>query len=666
MNRLHLLIPCLCLLAACSGSGSGPGTSARLHVDTIPRGKGDGSSWTNAMGSLQEALLSAPEGSEIWIRSGEYRPAGPGGDRLATFELRSGLTIRGGFAGFETSPGERLKENAPTILSGDLNGDDVGDFTTNRSDNVHHVVSAHMVMDTTLERLTVCAGQADGPGLGAHFGSHDQGAGINVFHSHLKVENCLITQNYSTNHGAINDHGGCHYMDCAFVGNGSYLLGAGLYIHGDVEALVEGCRFLGNTTVGQGAGLYTRSFLPTLIRDCHFAGNHAERGAGLYMAVGSRSTLESSRFDENVALVGGGGCFLEDCDGIVRDCMYVANSAGADITDGGGGGGGSGGGGIWISAGAPLVEGCCFNANQASFGAGVYHIDESRATVRGCIFQRGIALEAGGLYSLQSPVTVQDCLFYENYAYGGAFSVGGAMSIYIADALVERCLMVDNQAELGGGGLYVEGAAPTIRECHFASNVAFGDKQGWGGGAMVGYFSAARFSSCAFESNRANRGGALFSIVFTQPVLSNITTSGNIAIQEGGSIYAYESSSVRLQNSVLWGDMPAELGGTTMSIERCCIEGGAAGLTVLDQPPLFVLAPDAGPDREIGTFDDVMGDLRLDSGSPCIDAGDSSWVLEGEIYDCSRGARRLDDRIAPDTGAGDAPYVDLGAYERQP
>lgn len=669
MQRLILLACGLFFLASCSGSGSsGSGASGtvRLHVDTQARGKADGSAWEHALGSLQEALALAPAGSEIWLRSGEYRPAGPGGDRLATFELRSDLTLRGGFAGSETSLEQRLAENAPTILSGDLNGDDEGLMTEHRSDNVYHVVSAHMVMDTTLERLTICAGQADGPGMGAHFGSHDQGAGVNVFHSHLRFENCLITQNYSTNHGAINDHGGCHYMDCAFVGNGAELLGAGLYIHGDVEALVEGCRFLGNETPGQGAGLYTRSFLPTLIRDCHFAGNRAERGAGLYMASGSRSTVEGSRFDENVAQVGGGGTYLDDCEGIVRDCMYVANAAGENIVDGGGGGGGSGGGGIWTSGGAPLVEGCCFNANVASFGAGVYHIDESRATVRGCIFQRGIAFEAGGLYSLQSPVTVQDCLFFENYAYGGAFSVGGAMSIYIADALIERCLAVDNQAELGGGGIYVEGGAPLVRECHFASNVAFGDKQGWGGGAMIGYFSQARFSSCTFESNLANKGGAIFAIVFTEPTLTNLTTTGNRALQEGGAIYAYESSAVRVENSILWGDLPQELAGTAVSIERSCVEGGASGLSITTLPPLFLSAPDAGPDGRIGTSDDLMGNLQLAPGSPCIDAGDNGWLLESEVYDCARAERRSDDPAVIDSGAGASPQVDLGAFERQP
>jgi len=669
MKRLLLFAPGLSFLLSCSGSGSGaPGGTGplRLHVDTAPRGKSDGSSWENALGSLHTALALAPQGGEIWLRSGTYRPAGPGGDRLASYELRSGLTLRGGFAGFETSAEQRLEENAPTILSGDLNGDDQGDFLTHRGDNVYHVVSAHMVMDTTLERLTIAGGQADGPGLGAHMGSHDQGAGVNVFHSHLSFHNCLITQNFSSNHGAINDHGGCHYMDCAFVANGSTLLGAGLYIHGDVEALVEGCRFLGNETIGQGAGLYTRSFLPTLIRDCHFAGNRAERGAGLYMAAGSKSTLESSRFDENVALVGGGGTFLEDCEGIVRDCMYVANTAGANITDGGGGGGGSGGGGIWSSAGAPLIEGCCFNANIASFGAGVYHNDESRASVRGCIFQRGLAFEAGGLYSLESPVTVQDCLFYENYAAGGAFSVGGAMSIYIADALIERCLAFNNEAELGGGGIYVEGGAPIVRESHFASNRAFGEKQGWGGGALIGYFSQARFASCTFESNRANKGGAIFSIVFTEPVLTNITSTGNLALQEGGSIYAYESSAVRLENSILWGDLPSALAGAPLSIERSCIEGGGSGLGVIRQPPLFVRPPEVGADGEIGTADDQMGDLRLDAGSPCIDAGDNSRLLPEELFDCARANRRADDPAAIDTGLGGAPLVDLGAYERQP
>jgi hypothetical protein len=61
-----------------------------------------------------------------------YKPAGPGGDRAATFALKSGVGVYGGFAGTRRSSGDIAA--SPTILSGDLNGDDGPDFA-NMADN---------------------------------------------------------------------------------------------------------------------------------------------------------------------------------------------------------------------------------------------------------------------------------------------------------------------------------------------------------------------------------------------------------------------------------------------------------------------------------------------------------------------------------------------------
>lgn len=56
--------------------------------------------------------------------AGTYRPSSPGGERTATFRMRNGLAVLGGFAGEE--PGAHLRDPAAheTVLSGDLDGDD--------------------------------------------------------------------------------------------------------------------------------------------------------------------------------------------------------------------------------------------------------------------------------------------------------------------------------------------------------------------------------------------------------------------------------------------------------------------------------------------------------------------------------------------------------------
>jgi len=660
------LVAAFSTLTGCSRSGSSDGgaSSAATTIFVAPaaRGAGDGSSWANALGSVAFALESAQPGQEIWVESGTYRPVGHGGARDATFHLMQGVALRGGFGGSETSLADRDPHNAPSILDGDLNGDDAPNFEQ-RSDNCYHVVTAHEVTEAVLENFTVRGGYADGPALGPHVESGDQGSGMTVFHAHPLVMNCRFTDNWAENHGTVNDHGGGVFEDCVFDSNYADKLGAGLYFHDHVEAHALRCRFVGNLTAGEGGGAYSRSAHHSTFEDCTFLDNRADQGAGMYMSVDSGTSLTNSYFEGNKARLGGGGLFVDHAFGHVADCTFVENEAGFDIVDGAGGAGGSGGGGIWIGGGAPIVEDCVFDSNIASLGAGVYHIDESQAIVRRCDFTRGFAYEAGGLYALQSAVTVEDCSFVENTALGGTFSVGGGLSLYFADAMVRRCDFIRNTAQLGGGGAYAEGAAPTLDGCRFEGNVSETAPQGWGGGFMAGYFTHVRLANCSFEGNRARRGGAVFAIAFAEPTFVNVTIVGNRATQDGGGVLAFASSNVNMANSIVWNNFPVAFGGAAVTLAHVCVEGGAAGAGNHGLDPLFTTMPSPGRDGLWATNDDVRGDLRLDFGSPCRDAGDNGRLLESESADLDAHARFVDDPLTRDTGVGGAPIVDFGSFE---
>ncbi|MBL8858900.1 MAG: right-handed parallel beta-helix repeat-containing protein [Planctomycetes bacterium] len=651
----------LLTLVGCSHRGSSS-SSSTVFVAPGARGNGDGFSWENSLGSLQAALQRAQPGQEIWVESGTYRPAPPAGSRTATFVLPEGVVVRGGFRGDETSLAQRAPHNPPSILDGDLNGDDAPNFQ-NRADNSFHVITVHDVHHTVLENFTVRGGYADGPGLGAHVESYDQGSGMQVFHAHPHVMNCRFTDNWSSNHGTINDHGGGVFEDCLFLANYAGNHGGGLYFHGDVEAHAYRCRFLANTTPGQGGGAYSRSSRGSTFEDCVFIDNRAGEGAGLYMSLDSDTALSGSYFEANIAQLGGGGLFIERATGRVQGCTFLGNEAGHDIVDGGGGAGGSGGGGIWIGGGAPTVEDCLFDSNSASLGGGVYHNDESTAVVRRCTFVRGLAYEAGGLYALQSAVTVEDCVFSDNTATGGTFSVGGGLSLYYADAEVRRCEFKRNSALLGGGGAYAEGGEPRLDACRFEDNESLEGSQGWGGGLMAGFFTELRLANCAFEGNRARRGGAVFAIVFADPTIVNSTFVANRATIDGGGLALLASTDVQLSNSIVWGNFPDQIAGTAPTLEFVCIQGGATGAGNIDLDPQFVAPPGPGPDGVFATHDDVRGDLRLAVGSPCRDAGSNLRLLADETEDLDRLTRRTDDPFTPDTGVGEAPVVDLGAFE---
>jgi hypothetical protein len=58
-------------------------------------------------------------------------------------------------------------------------------------------------------------------------------------------------------------------------------------------------------------------------------------------------------------------------------------------------------------------------------------------------------------------------------------------------------------------------------------------------------------------------------------------------------------------------------------------------------------------------------DYHLATGSPCIDAGDNTAVPGDITTDLDGNPRFVDDPDTVDTGYGDPPVVDMGAYEFQ-
>ncbi|UCF33169.1 MAG: hypothetical protein JSV78_12625 [Phycisphaerales bacterium] len=274
--------------ASVDEDGNGlPDECQRVYVDMNGMGHNKGSSWRTAFTKLEDGLAAANPGDQIWVAEGEYRPGDSGADPSAAFHLSGDLALYGGFAGWEDSVDQRDPGAHPTILSGDLLGDDGPGFV-NYEDNVFHVVTA---FDTTagavLDGFIIQGGNA----RNAATTDGEFGGGLYVGQGQLAVRHCAFVANKATTGGgaAVRD-GDLVVANSSFVGNTADL-GGGLYSSSSSNLIVESSLFSGNTAVIGGA---LRNFGDTTIAGTTFSHNSASISAGGVYAGGSTAITVNS------------------------------------------------------------------------------------------------------------------------------------------------------------------------------------------------------------------------------------------------------------------------------------------------------------------------------------------------------------------------------------
>jgi len=282
------------------------------------------------------------------------------------------------------------------------------------------------------------------------------------------------------------------------------------------------------------------------------------------------------------------------------------------------------GGAIRCDSSSPTVANCRILNSIGYVGGAVCNENNSSPTLVNCVFKDNVSPYGGGISNVQSDPNVINCTFTNNVASGSPDSAGG--------------------------GIYNDKSSPTITNCIFTGNFAYDD----GGGICNDFNCNTSITNCTFSGN----------------------TAGAMDFGGGGSgIFNNGGSNTMVSNCILWGNVPDEIyvGTGTVTINHSDVQGGWEGEGNIDDDPLFVDAD--GPDDVVGTDDD---DLRLSSGSPCIDAGDSTSVSNdaGDVdgdgvtteqtpWDIDGNLRFLDDPSTTDTGTTEEPIpiVDMGAYE---
>jgi hypothetical protein len=239
----------------------------------------DGSSWVRAYTSLQDALAVAQPGDTIRVADGTYVPDdGSGitpGDRTASFAIPDGVSVLGGYAGNgHSNPNTRDVDGYPTILSGDVNQDDLWGIL-NTTENSFHVVSASGT--GLLEGMMITAGNGDG------FGNDGYGGGVFLEASEFVLNDCRVYGNKADFGAGIACLAGIApaITNTEITGNWAYVLGGALY-NEDANIEMTNCLITGNTagsadTLGSDAILNAMGSLD--ITNCTIADNRPGHGS---------------------------------------------------------------------------------------------------------------------------------------------------------------------------------------------------------------------------------------------------------------------------------------------------------------------------------------------------------------------------------------------------
>lgn len=384
-------------------------------VDSGAMGDGNGESWDDAFTTLQGALVGAAVGAEIRVAQGTYRPdqsPSEPGDRIATFQLISGVAIYGGYGGLgEPDPDVRDVELYETILSGDIGTPGDSD------DNSYHVVTGSGTDSfAVLDGFTITAGNANGEGY-----EKARGAGMYCVTGSPTLADCVFTAN--TADGYI--------FDPKF-GKEPFGEGGGIYSNNGADLTLTNCIFMNNFAYGGGGGMFNRASQPSLI-SCTFNNNSSiYNGGGLNNRILASPLLVNCVFFGNSVPIGRGGGMNNEggCDPTLINCLFLGNSTGNTSARGGGMSN--------FSNCDPLLLGCMFigNSSTHSDGGGLANMAGSNATLINCLFTGNMAGRHGGaIYnwgagtSLTFP-TLINCTIAGNIAdsWGNGVGDGGGVA----------------------------------------------------------------------------------------------------------------------------------------------------------------------------------------------------------------------------------------------
>ena len=273
----------------------------------------------------------------------------------------------------------------------------------------------------------------------------------------------------------------------------------------------------------------------------------------------------------------------------------------------------NGNGGAVYMTGNSCLQNCWLTNNTAVFGGAVYM---TTGVLSNCVVRNNQSTDMGGGGSSGRGAVYMTGGMVVDSTVGWNTSSRAGAGIRASGGTIRRCVIRNNTAGHGGGGICVESGSAVIEDCLIMGN-ASGSWGGGGGGILLG---GGRVVHCTISDNRTlGTGGGIYNGAGT--TVSNSIVWYNTQTDSGQPDDLYAGTGVR------W----------TCSPDLVHDPGGTGNRT---NEPAFENRP--------------AGDYRLAVGSPCVDAGGPGGLpvdLEGQAR--------------PQDGDGDSTALpDLGCYER--
>ncbi len=593
-----------------------PAAIRTIFVRANAGGSNNGTSWVDAFTDLQGALAAAKSGDTIWVAGGTYKPT-TGTDRNATFTLKNHVEIYGGFAGSETSLSQRNVATNATILSGDI-----GTVNT-AGDNVYHVVTGSSTSNTTiLDGFTISGGNANLPNPG-DFRSF--GGGIFIIDGSPILRNLIFESNNATN-------------------------GGGLYNLTGANPLLTNITFRNNIAATSGGAIFNAGSNPALT-DVSFSNNTANSAAGgAIYNTSSSPTLTNAAFTSNGAGSNGGAIFNEGGNVTINNGTFTSNAAG--------GNGGNGGAIFSTAANSTFLNNVTFTSNTGISDGGAIYNTGSNLTLKDGTFNNNTASSDGGaIFSTGGTFNLTQGDFVQNRATAG---LGGAVFLQTNGATITQADFLQNRSA-NGGAIYNNSNNVSVTSANFTLNIA--DAAGSVGGAIYNdNGTGSQIINAAFSrNNAASSGGAIYqrqvsiagaiTTIINSSFSGNSAGSGSVVFSQGTTNGARVDTNIR--NGIIWGN-----GGTALSnnvsgnytVTNSIVQGGFTGTGNLNVDPLFV--------------DAINDDLRLQSTSPAINAGNNGFI-PADTRDLDKDGNTTEP-LSQDLGNNpriNGTNVDMGAFE---